>query len=283
MAERPDLEYAIPRLREALVGRRIEAVAVLDPVVLRLMEVGAAPALLTGRSVHAIERRAHFAHFLLKGERSILVAPMLAGRFLLGERGGRRRKDVVLALGFDDGTELMYRDDVRMGKVYICRTDAWTTIPGLQHIGLDVLDPAVFTLEVLTKRLRKARNQIRLFLMDKSQIDALGNAYADEVLWEAQIHPKLRCNKLTPEQVTALHTAVPKVLSEALASIEAREPALDVKLRDFVKVRNRKGEPCPRCGAPIRVAGVRGYDSFFCAVCQKQAGGGLIDWSRVGR
>ncbi|MCO4745525.1 MAG: endonuclease VIII [Proteobacteria bacterium] len=282
MAERPDLDYAIPRLREAVCGRVVETAAVLDPVVLRLMERGTLESLVEGHTIEGVERRAQFAQFLLSGGRSILVAPMLAGRFALGQKGKRRRKDTVVVVTLDDGVELRYRDDVRMGKVYVCQTDAWSTIPGLQQLGLDPLDPATYTLEAFTKRIRKHRNQVRLFLMDKSQIDALGNAYADEVLFAAKLHPKLRCNKLTTAQIASLHAAVRDVLTSALQTLEERQPALDIKLRDFLKVRNRKGEPCPVCETSIRVAGVRGYDSFFCPSCQPSGGGGgLVDWSKL--
>ncbi|TNE92363.1 MAG: endonuclease VIII [Deltaproteobacteria bacterium] len=282
MAERPDLDYALPILAEALSGRVIEEVVVKDPVVLRLMEEGTPEELLVGQRVTSLARRAHFAHFGLSG-RDLLIAPMLAGRFDLGKRGGRRRKDTVFVLGLGD-VELRYRDDVRMGKVYVCPHERWTDIPGLGTLGLDALDPDVFTLDAFSARIRKRRDQVRLFLMDKSEVDALGNAYADEVLFEAKVHPKTRCNKLSDAQVEALHRAVPAVLAGAAAELEARQPPLDEKLRDFLKVRNRKGEPCPRCGARIRVAGVRGYDSFFCGSCQRDGGSsGLIDWSRVGR
>lgn len=271
----------LPALEEALTGLQIEEVVVRNPVVMRMMVEGTPEGLLVGQRFEGFARRAHFLHLSLT-DRDVLVAPMLAGRFQLGKPGGRRRKDTVVIFGCG-AIELRYRDDVVMGKVYICPKDRWQEIPGLQQLGLDALDPRVFTLEALTRALRKERRQIRLFLMDKSKIDALGNAYADEVLFEARVHPKTRCNKLTDAQIAELHRSVPEVLGSALAELQARKPPLDEKLRDFLKVRNRKGAPCPRCGARIRVAGVRGYDSFFCGSCQRDGGSGLIDWSKVRR
>ena len=70
--------------------------------------------------------------------------------------------------------------------------------------------------------------------MDQSALSAIGNAYADEILFAARLHPKTGCHQLSAEE----------------------------------KVRNRKGEPCPVCGTPIRRAGVLGYDAFFCPRCQ---------------
>jgi formamidopyrimidine-DNA glycosylase len=72
-----------------------------------------------------------------------------------------------------------------------------------------------------------------------------------------------------------------KVVRVARDEIARREPPLDEKLRDFLKVRNRAGEPCPRCGETIRAAGVHGHDAFFCPICQPDVKGkGLVDWRK---
>ena len=125
------------------------------------------------------------------------------------------------------------------------------------------------------------RDQARVFIMDKSAIDALGNAYADEVLFAAGIHPKTWVRRLSSAELDRLHDAIVKVLTEARDTIQAEEPDLDVKLRDFLKVRNRHKKPCPVCGTHIRRAGVRGYDSFFCPSCQPSTRKtSIVDWSK---
>jgi formamidopyrimidine-DNA glycosylase len=277
MPERPDLEYVVPRLAEACIGQTVTAAVVRNPVVMRMMVAGGVGEVLPGKTISAVHRRAHFVDFELDGLR-LVVSPMLAGRFLLCDSSKRKAKADALILTLSDGSELRYRDDVQMGKVYVCEVP--DSIPGYANIGVDVLSRA-FTLTVFKKLVKKRRDQIKLMLKDKSALDSMGNAYADEVLWEAKVHPKVRCNQLTDEQIKALHKAIVKVLRTATKTIAKREPALDEKLRDFLKVRNRKGKPCPRCGDTIRAAGVRGFDAFFCPTCQKQGGRGFIDWSRV--
>jgi formamidopyrimidine-DNA glycosylase len=193
---------------------------------------------------------------------------MLAGRFVIGPRAAKEPKDLAAAFDLDDGRTLRYRDDVQMGKVYLIERGAWNVIPGLSKVGLDVLDPKAFTKQAFRALAKKRKDQVKVFLMDKSALDAFGNAYADETCFAARIHPKAWVRSLGPEEVDRLHDAIVEVMTHACATIRERRPATDEKLRDFLKVRGRAGEPCARCGATLRKAGVHGEDAIFCPECQ---------------
>jgi formamidopyrimidine-DNA glycosylase len=267
--ERPDLAYVVPILSRELAGRTVLGARVRKPVVLRC-----AAAELRG-PLGEVRRQAHCVRFAL-GERDLVISPMLAGRFQLD---GRATGDLALALSLDDGRELRYRDDVAMGKVYLVDRDA--PIPGLERLGVDVLSPE-FTLDRFVALARARRDQVKTFLMDKADLDSMGNAYADEVLWAARLHPKRTVRSLTPGELAALHTAIRDVLAEATATIAARKPELHEKLRDFLHVRGRAGEPCDRCGTTLRTAGVHGHDAYFCPRCQQDVGGkGIVDWRKI--
>jgi len=279
--ERPDLDYAVPILRGALASRRIAGVRVKKPVILRLALPGTPADLLVGRTFTDVRRRAHFVLFPL-GDVEMVVAPMLAGRFAVAPATEKAPGDLAMTLALDDGRELRYRDDVQMGKVYVIPAGAWSQVPGLEHIGVDVLDPAAFTFERFAAIARARRDQVKVFLMDKSALDAMGNAYADEVLFEAGIHPKTWVRSLGADELARLHRAIPEVLGRAAREIAGRAPATDEKLRDFLAVRNRHKSPCPRCGTPIRKAGVHGHDAFFCPRCQPETRkGGIVTWGRL--
>lgn len=283
MPERPDLEYVVPRLDEALRGRRITGARVEQPVVMRTLVRGDPGELLAGRSIGGVERRGHFVVFALDGEPALELAvhPMLAGRFSF-EEAGRRTRGLAVAFTLDDGSELHFRDTKAMGKVYVMPPDQRASVPGLGTVGIDVLDPAVFTRERLAAIVRKRRDQLKVFLLDKGAVDSFGNAYADETCFAARLHPKAWVGKLTEEELDRLHGAMVKVLTDARAEVERRQAPLDEKVRDFLSVRNRKGEACPVCGDRIRTCGVQGHDAFFCPTCQPDGrGSSLVNWRKA--
>jgi formamidopyrimidine-DNA glycosylase len=204
---------------------------------------------------------------------------MLAGRFKLAEPRSKIERHAGFVLTFQPGPDLRYLDDKQMGKAYLLPAGEWKGIPGMEGGGLDVMSPD-FTLERFRERLRGRRDQVRAFVMDKTALDSLGNAYADEVLFEAGIHPKTWCRSLTPEDQARLHAAIVTVMRAATEEVAARHEPIEVKVRDFLRIRLR--EICPRCGSKVRKAGVRGMDSYFCPRCQPEMRPGLVDWRKTG-
>jgi formamidopyrimidine-DNA glycosylase len=275
--ELPDLLYILARLEERLVGREATSERVAEPVILRFAVRGNL-SLLLGRVLAEVVRKSHFLVFRFEGL-DLAVNPMLAGRFRLAEPGGPDERSLGFALGFDD-VELRYLDDKKMGKAYLIATDDWKAIPGMQTGGVDILSPE-FTRERFVSLLKHRRDQVRAFLLDKKALDSLGNAYADEVLFEAGIHPKTFCRKLSHDDAVRLHDAIVRVMQEAVAEVAGRAEPIEVKIRDFLKVRRK--ETCPRCGSKIRTAGVRGMDAWFCPRCQPATRAGLVDWTRTGK
>ena len=277
MPELPDLLYVLSKLRERLLGRHVTAERVREPVVLRFTVRGNL-SLLQGRTLGDAFRKSHFLVFRFEGL-DLAINPMLAGRFRLAEPGTPDEGTLGFALAFGD-VELRYLDDKKMGKAYLIASGDWQAIPGLQSGGVDVLSSA-FTRERFVSLLKHRRDQVRAFLLDKKALDSLGNAYADEVLFEAGIHPKTWCRSLTHDDAVRLHTAIVTVLGEAAAEVARRAEPIEVKVRDFLKVRLK--QVCPRCGAKIRRAGVRGMDAYFCPHCQPATRAGLVDWTRTGK
>ena len=277
MPELPDLVYIRSRLQERLLGRSVTAERVREPVLLRFTVRGNL-SLLLGRTLADVFRKSHFLVFRFEGL-DLAVNPMLAGRFRLAAPGEPDERSLGFVLGLGD-TELRYLDDKKMGKAYLIATDDWKAVPGLQTGGIDILS-AEFTRERFVSLLKHRRDQVRVFLLDKKALDSLGNAYADEVLFEAGIHPKTFCRSLAHDDGVRLHDAIVKVMAEAVAEVERRAEPIEVKVRDFLKVRRK--ETCPRCGGKIRTAGVRGMDSWFCPRCQPATRSGFVDWTRTGR
>jgi formamidopyrimidine-DNA glycosylase len=286
LPELPDLLHILAKLRESLLGWHVASERVREPVVLRFAVRGNL-SLLLGRPLRDLMRKSHFLVFRFEGL-DLAVNPMLAGRFRVCAPDAKDEASMAFALGFAPagtdggpaGKELRYLDDKKMGKAYLIANEDWKAIPGMQTGGVDILGPE-FTKERFVSLLRHRRDQVRAFLMDKKALDSLGNAYADEVLFEAGLHPKTFCRSLSHEDGVRLHDAVVKVMNDAVAEVAARGEPIDVKVRDFLKVRLK--DTCPRCGSKLRTAGVRGMDAYFCPRCQPPRRPGFVDWTKTGR
>ena len=278
MPELPDLLHIQAKLEERLRGRKVIGERLTSPVVLRCLVRGNL-SLLLGRPLDEIRRRSHFLVFRFEGL-DLAVNPMLAGRFRLASPEDKDEGSLAFALGFEGAGELRYLDDKSMGKAYLAAAGDWNAIPGLNAGGIDILSPQ-FTRERFVSLLKHRREQVRAFLLDKKALDSLGNAYADEVLFAAGIHPKTWCRTLSHEDAVRLHDAIVEVMNHAVAEVARRDEPIEVKVRDFLKVRMK--DQCPRCGAKLRRAGVRGMDAYFCPHCQPATRSALVDWTKTGK
>jgi len=276
--ELPDLEYIVKTLAPSIVGRRITDVTIREPIVLRLLlpDPAGFAGILPGKRFAGLQRKGPFLRFDLESC-ELIVHCMLAGRFALGARKDRAVPNQCFALVLDDGNRLSYGDEKKMGKVYLTAPGSYEAIPGYLQQGIDILSPE-FTLEAFESAIEGRRHQARVFIMDQSALSAIGNAYADEILFSAGIHPKTSCISLDGGKRRKLYESIRETISWGISEVENAGQPIDVKVRDHVRVRNRKGEPCPVCGTTIRRVGVLGYDSFYCPHCQPATRKQSIPW-----
>lgn len=282
MPELPDLVYIVKHLAPEIVGRRITAVTVREPVVIRMTAGGSLSEALSGRRLLSLERHGPFLVFTF--EDAVLVAHlMLSGHWQLAS-GSRSTAHECFALRLDDGRTLRYGDETRMGRIYVGprHGQMFERIPGFAAQGIDPTSPQ-FTAEAFGRLIRGRRSQVRVLLMDQSLISAVGNAYADEILFAAGLHPKTRCGELSEHEAARLYASIVETLRRGIEAVEAAGRPVEVKVRGHMRVRNRKGQPCPICGTKIRRATVLGYDAFFCPSCQPERvrrGASGIPWNR---
>ena len=267
MPELPDLlyqrAYLLPRIR----GRTVTGAEVRQPVVVRMAVPGGLQEAVTGRVFLDVGQHGPFLVFTLECGPVLVVNQMLAGR-LQHQQGGRPLPGLAAALALDDGSSLNLCDTTTMAKLYVLPPGDFSAVPQFDRQGVDVLSPAFTPAVFRTLVAAHGRRQVRTFINDHTLVSAVGNAYADEILFAAGIHPKTFVARLTPVEVDRLHAAILSVLRDGIAAVEAAGKPIHVKVRDHMRVRGRHGKPCPRCGGIIRREGVRGYDVFFCPRCQ---------------
>jgi formamidopyrimidine-DNA glycosylase len=266
MPEWPDLHVVRGRLEKALVGREIVLVRVGDPLVLRATRP--VETALAHRRFTGVRHRGKFIVFDLDRGR-IVVNPMLAGVFELADAEAKLTRTTALSLVLDNGKDLRYRDDKRMGKVYVIDDGEGTS----SVHGFDALGPEAgefpWNEREFAERARATRREVRNLLQDQTFLAGIGNAYADEILWEAQLHPKRRVATLSDVEMSRFYRAIKDVIARGVLQVEEHlPPELGTKIRDHMKVRGHKGKPCPRCGTPIIKTRHGLDDMYLCPKCQ---------------
>lgn len=269
MPELPDLTVVAEQLQARATGRRVADATAPTPILLR-----ATPAELSALAGTALSRAQRRGKFLLltfsrdgTDVRILAANPMLAGRFWLLDAADRVRARTGLRLRFADGGELRYVDREMLGKLYLVRPDALDTIPGWTEMGPDADDPSL-TLARFRERIRRHPGELKSLLRNSHFVAGIGNAYSDEILWEARLAPLRRRSTLRPEEIDRLYAAMRSVLADATERLrELVPPDIQLQHREFLKVHLRGGEPCPRCGRTLRQIG-GDEATTFCRGCQ---------------
>ncbi len=274
MPELPELAIVREVLERRIAGRTIGRVTLQPkggPLVVRDLTSRGFAAGVEGQSVGSIERRGKFVVFTLEPSGLFLVVnPKLTGRLQLCPPGEKKAGPLHLTLHFDDPpTELRYVDAKVMGQIYL--TEALGGIPTFEEMGPDAL---AISLDEFRSRLRPFCGEIKGVLVRAAFVAGIGNAYADEILWVARLHPFRKRTSLTAEEIERLYQAVGSTLREATEKVRLEMgEAIHLKPRDFFAVHPRAGEPCPRCGTPISAVTANQRITNFCRTCQP---GGLI-------
>ena len=279
MPELPELEVVREVLTRRLAGRRIESVTVAPkggPIVIRDLTGQGFANLLTGSLIGSVTRRGKFLLFTLRPANAsapsptLAVNPKLTGRFQLCPPGAKKAGPVHVTLLFaDPSQELRYVDQKRMGQLYLTRDLA--TVPDFCEMGPEALD---VSLEDFCRRLTSFRGEIKGILIRAPFVAGIGNAYADEILWQARIHPYRKRTSLSPEETEHLYQAMQATLREAIMKVrQEMSDDIHLKPRDFFAVHMRSGQACPRCGTTISAITANQRVTNFCRTCQP---GGLI-------
>jgi formamidopyrimidine-DNA glycosylase len=268
MPEVPDLEAIRAFLNRRIVGQTIERVEIPIPVVIRVPR-DEFVRLVTGDSFGEVFRYGKFLLFSLASGRVLIANPMLTGRFAYVDPKARKFARTCLVLGLEDGNELRYADQRVMGRIYLVKPEELKTVPQFAEMGPDVLAPEL-TEEAFKERLKRHNGQIKGILVNHKFVAGIGNAYSDEILWEAGIHPYRKRTELNDDETSALYRATRSVFDWANPIVaEKMTESLDyTEWRDHLRVHRRGGQPCPRCGTTISEVTAGQRITSFCRTCQ---------------
>ena len=271
MPEIPDLEAIRDFFNEHLEGKAIASVETRIPVIFRT-QTKELRETLPGDCFGTILRHGKFLLFPLASNRVLAINPMLTGRFQYLPKTTKLHAKTCLVVAFEEGThQLRYADDRLMGKVYLVPASGLDLIPNWATNGPDLLD-GNFTEDAWLAGIKRYRGAIKNVITNAEFVQGIGNAYSDEILWEAKINPYVVRTKLSDEDLRSLYREAKAVM--AWATPLARErmvkgDSLDYEeRRDFLRVHRLGGKPCPRCGTTISEITANQRITSFCRKCQ---------------
>ncbi|HEX4399273.1 MAG TPA: bifunctional DNA-formamidopyrimidine glycosylase/DNA-(apurinic or apyrimidinic site) lyase [Trebonia sp.] len=283
MPELPEVETVRAGLERHVVGRTVADVQVLHPRVVRRDLAGPAgfAAAMAGRTVKRAERRGKYLWLALDDEEALLAHLGMSGQLLVGDPDRPLSPHVRARFTFTDGgPDLRFTDQRTFGHLMLvpfahADVDDARELPApIAHIAPDPLE-AAFDPDDFAARLTRRHTGVKRALLDQSLISGVGNIYADEALWRARLHWARPTETLRRGEVTRLLEAVSEVLSEALRAGGTSFDALYVNVNGesgyfdrSLQAYGREGEPCGRCGTPIRRDAFMNRSSYSCPRCQ---------------
>jgi formamidopyrimidine-DNA glycosylase len=274
MPELPEIETIRRGLVPLLAGRKVLGVRVRER---RLREPIAVRGLarLRGATVTGIRRRSKYLLVDTDVGLTLLIHLGMTGQLWVADTGRPQRPHEHVVIALDDGRELRFADARRFGLLCLLKSDVAHRDPRLKGLGPEPLGDGL-TGEALHRVSRGRKKPVKNFLMDTRSIAGVGNIYACEALYRSELSPRRAVGKIGRAVWERLLANLRDVLNESIS-------AGGTTLRDFLnaegdvgyfavslRVYDRAGEPCGRCGARIRRIVQAGRSTFYCPRCQRR-------------
>jgi len=273
MPELPEVETIARTLEPAIRGRVVSGIELIYRPLLRR---GGRKDLeeLRGQCVLGVRRRGKMLIVDFEGARTLVFHLKMTGQFSLAAPGESRDKHTRLVVRFEDGAnELRFRDVRKFGFLLCLEGTPEASCSELSCLGPEPLEVGLTEFAAIVK---KRKGRIKSFLLNQTVIAGIGNIYADEMLFDARIHPETPASSLGKKAVERLFDSMRRILTLAIA--EKGSTLQDYRdaegragnFQFFHKVYDRKGEPCVACGMPVRMKRIGGRSSHFCPRCQRK-------------
>ena len=267
MPELPDIVVYIDALEKRIVGQKLESIRVLSPSLLRT----ATPPLQTAEDKRVLQLRRMGKRICigLEDDLWLVLHLMIAGRLHWRERGAKlARPRGLAAFDFADATLLWTEagSQKRASLYVVARED---NLRSLDPGGLEVLDA---DLDQFSATLQSANHTLKRALTDPRMFSGIGNAYSDEILFEARLSPLQLTQKLTPQQIEQLYVATRTTLQLWVDRLRAETgdkfPEKVTAFREEMAVHGKYKQKCPRCGNIIQRIRYGANEANYCPHCQ---------------
>jgi formamidopyrimidine-DNA glycosylase len=271
MPELPEVEILREELNAHVLGRQVHRVVIPEG---READCSIAEwrSAIQGATIVSVERRGKMLVIGFDSGFSLVIHLMMVGQLLLSSLHDGEPSDVSLVLGFK--SDQLSVGQVALRFLRLVPSSELDELPEVQKLGWDPLSDD-FTVEVLSDVLGQRRGKLKSFLLTQRYIAGIGNTYADEILFHADISPARQVASLTQVEVERLRRSIVEVIHRGLKLGGSSEMAfvhLDGTKGAFQEqfhVKQRKGKPCHVCNTPIEKITIGGRGTYFCPQCQR--------------
>lgn len=277
MPELPEVETTARGLRERVIGRCVVSVGSLDwPRMAPNATITTLAEATVGRRIESVVRRGKYVIVGLTGEVYLVLHRKMSGNLILRTSDLPIVAHTHLTVTLDDGWRVDFVDPRKFGRIYLFLGRAALDAFLDERLGPEPLE---IELQQFDRLLERRRGRLKSLLLDQGFLAGIGNLYADEILWEAQLHPSRSVESLTAHERGRLHAAMQRVLADA---IERRGTSLSDYVdaageqgtnQAYLRVYGRAGLPCARdgCLRPIERTVVAQRGTWYCPSCQPAA------------
>ncbi|HEX7100572.1 MAG TPA: DNA-formamidopyrimidine glycosylase family protein [Acidimicrobiia bacterium] len=273
MPELPDIVVYLEALERRVLGQTLTGVRIASPSVLRTFDPPYDAAV--GQPVEGLRRLGKRLVFEFPDELFVVIHLMIAGRLRwLAPGAPVPRKVGLAALDFEDGSLVLTEQGTKKrAGLWVLKGEA-----ALADQDRGGIEPLEMTVDEMTEALQRENRTLKRALTDPRLFSGIGNAYSDEILWEARLGPTTRTRSLTEEELKRLHQAIRDSLNGWTEKLRAEVgegwPEKVTAFRPDMAVHGKYGEPCPRCDSPVQRIVYADNETNYCATCQ--TGGRLL-------
>jgi formamidopyrimidine-DNA glycosylase len=271
--ELPDIVVYIEALEKRIQGSVLERVRIASPFLLRT----AVPPLssVEGRKIVELRRLGKRICFGLEGDLWLVLHLMIAGRLHWYDERAKAAKSRGLAVFEFSSGSLVLTEAGTQKRASIHVVEGASGLENLNPGGLEIFEA---TTEQFARAIRAKNHTLKRALTDPRILSGIGNAYSDEILFEARLSPFTLTQKLTDKEAEQLFDAIKRTLTDWVERLRSasrdRFPEKVTAFRPDMATHGKYGEPCPRCGSKIQRIRYGSNETNYCPKCQ--TGGKLL-------
>ena len=271
MPEIAEVETVRNTLKNKILNKKIKEVKIIYPKIIET-NLDEFKKVMKGNTFHDIKRIGKYLIFELD-DHYLISHLRMEGKYFLKNSNEEILKHEHLIFTFTDNTDMRYHDTRKFGRMALVLKENLYDYEGIKKQGIEPIDDKL-SKEYLYDKFKNKSIPMKTLLLDQTIISGLGNIYADEVLFEAQVNPFKLGKDITLSECAKIKSASKKIILKAIeeggTTIRSYTSSLGVtgKFQQYLCVHKQEGKPCKICKTIIKKAKVNGRSTYYCEKCQ---------------